>query len=142
MKISQRTLLVGALATIALSVSLRTTATTGASIELDQQQDVMRLETRITQLEQRLFSLENTLRSLEQQSRLSATSPRNVSQDELSRLHSDLEALQRRTTENECGLAKLDERTLTPQKRVERKRSGTADTNPCRLNADTPLRLP
>ncbi len=142
MKISQRILLVGVLAAIALIVTLRTTATTGARSELDQQQEVMRLDTRITQLEQRLFSLENTLRTLDQQTRLSATSPRNVSQDELSRLSSDLEALQRRTKENECGLAKLDERTLTPQKRVERKKSGAADTDPCRLNADTPLRLP
>src|SRR5438093_7114299 len=87
-----------------------------------QQQDVIRLENRLTQLEQRLFTIENSLRNLEQQSRLANLSSRSVSQDDLGLLRSEVQMLQRRLTDDECGLAKLDERTLTPLRRDARKR--------------------
>ena len=106
-----------------------------------QQQDVIRLENRLTQLEQRLFTIENSLRNLEQQSRLANLSSRSVSQDDLGLLRSEVQMLQRRLTDDECGLAKLDERTLAALRRDARKRSG-GDSDPCRLNFDAPLRVP
>jgi polyhydroxyalkanoate synthesis regulator phasin len=108
----------------------------------NQQQDVIRLENRLTQLEQRLFTIENSLRNLEQQSRLANVTSRSVNQDDLVLLRSEVQALQRRLAEDECGLAKLDERTLAPQRRDARKKSGAGDSDPCRLNFDTPLRFP
>ena len=102
------------------------------------QQDVIRLENRIGQLEQRLFSIETGLRTLEQQSRItSATSRGTISPEDLAQLRSEIQILQRRLSDNECGLAKLDERTLSPARR----KSG-AGSDPCRVNVDTPLRLP
>jgi hypothetical protein len=107
----------------------------------NQQQDVIRLENRLTQMEQRLFTIENSLRNLEQQSRLANVPSRNVSQDDLAVLRSEIQALQGRLAADECGLAKLDERTLAPQRRDARKRSA-GDSDPCRLNFDAPLRFP
>ena len=109
--------------------------------DANEQQDVLRLENRITQLEQRLFSIENNVRNLDQQSRLSSM-PSRSSQDELTQLRSEVETLQRRLANDECGLAKLDERTLSPQRREARKRSIAGDSEPCRVNFDAPLRLP
>ncbi len=102
------------------------------------QQDVIRLENRLTQLEQRLFSIETGLRTLEQQSRIAGATSRGVSQDDLAVLRSEIQTLQRRLADDECGLAKLDERTLSP---AARRKSG-AGSDPCRVNVDTPLRLP
>ena len=139
---SKHILMLGSLATIALITVVRLTTVTGAGSEVTAQQDVMRLDNRITQLEQRLFAIENNLRNLEQQVRLASVPVRSANQDELGRLRSDLELLQRRVSDHECGLAKLDERTLTPQRRVERKRLGSGDTDPCRMNFEIPLRFP
>jgi hypothetical protein len=107
-----------------------------------QQQEVIRLENRITQLEQRLFSLETTLRNIEQQSRMAGATARGVGQDDLARVLAEVQTLERRLSENECGLAKLDERTLAPSLREARRKSGTVTNDPCRVNLDTPLRLP
>jgi cob(I)alamin adenosyltransferase len=101
------------------------------------QQDVIRLETRLTQLEQRIYSIETNLRILEQQSRISGTSSRNVTQEDINRLRTEIQTLQNRLMENECGMAKLDERTLAPAKRGR-----VSAGDPCRLNFDLPLRLP
>ena len=101
------------------------------------QQDIIRVENRLTQLEQRLFSIETGLRTLEQQSRITGATSRGVSQDDLALLRSEIQELQRRLADDECGLAKLDERTLSPARR----KSGAA-SDPCRVNVDTPLRLP
>ena len=105
------------------------------------QQEVIRLEQRINQLEQRLYSIESSLRNVEQQSRLAGGSSRGLSQEELTRLYSQFQTLQVRLTEYECALAKLDERTLSPAMREARRKSG-ASADRCRVNAETPLRLP
>lgn len=102
------------------------------------QQDVIRLENRIGQLEQRLFSIETGLRTLEQQSRIAGAASRSVSQEDVALLRAEIQALQHRLADDECGLAKLDERTLSP---AARRKSG-AGSDQCRLNFDTPLRLP
>lgn len=101
------------------------------------QQDVIRLETRLTQLEQRIYSIETNLRILEQQSRIAGASSRNVTQEDINLLHTEIQRLQNRLMEDECGLAKLDERTLAPAKRGR-----VSAGDPCRLNFDLPLRLP
>jgi len=101
------------------------------------QQDVIRLDNRITQLEQRLFSIETSLRTLEQQNRITGATSRGVSPEDLLLLRSEIQALQQRLAGDECGLAKLDERTLSPARR----KAGAGD-DPCRLNFDAPLRLP
>jgi polyhydroxyalkanoate synthesis regulator phasin len=137
---SQRSLLWGVLVALALILAVNISATTRAGNELNQQQDVLRLDNRVTQLEQRLFSIETTLRNVEQQVRLASVPSRSGSQDELARVRSDVDALQRQLSDYECALAKLDERTLTPQKRALRKRTGNSDQ--CRANFDAPLQLP
>jgi len=101
------------------------------------QQDIIRLENRMTQLEQRLFSIESGLRTLEQQSRITGATSRGVTQEDLALLRSEIQMLQQRLVDDECGLARLDERTLSPARR----KSG-ASSDPCRVNADAPLRLP
>jgi uncharacterized protein involved in exopolysaccharide biosynthesis len=105
------------------------------------QQEVIRLEARMNQLEQRLYGIETSLRTLEQQSRLGSVSSRSVSQQDLAILTSQIQALQLRLIEDECGLARLDERTLSPAVRDAR-RKAAARTDPCRVSFDVPLRLP
>jgi hypothetical protein len=106
------------------------------------QQDVIRLDARVSQLEQRLYTIENSLRTLEQQSRMSGLGARGaaVTPDDLVLLRNEIQNLQVRVMEDECGLAKLDERTLTPEAREARRKA--AGNDPCRLNFELPLRPP
>lgn len=107
-------------------------------------QDVTRIESRLSQLEQRFYSIETSIRGLEQQSRLSDVRTERATRDpEVGLLRADVEALRRRLAEIECGVVKMDERTLTPAAKEARQKSvagGAGD--PCRLNAEAPLRLP
>ena len=109
--------------------------------ELAAPQDAIRLEQRINQLEQRLYTIETSMRTLEQQSRIGSVSSRNVTPEEFAALRAELQTLGLRLADDECAIAKLDERTLTPAARSARIRSGPR-TEPCRLSADTPVRLP
>ena len=106
------------------------------------QQDVIRLDSRVSQLEQRFYTIENTLRTLEQQSRISGMSGRGaaVTPEDIAALRSEIQSLQVRLMEDECGLAKLDERTLTQTAREARRKA--VGNDPCRLNFDLPLRPP
>ena len=105
------------------------------------QQDVIRLESRLSQLEQRFYTVENSLRTLEQQSRLAGMNRGgSVTQDDIVLLRSEIQTLQARIMEDECALAKLDERTLTPTAREARRRA--AGNDPCRANFELPLRPP
>ena len=99
-------------------------------------QDTIRLENRINQLETRLYSIESNIRTLDQQSRLAGVNQRGLSQEDVARLRAEVQTLQVRLAENECALARLDERTLSPARR----KSGRTD--PCRANPDAPLQLP
>ena len=101
-------------------------------------QDSIRLETRINQLETRLYSMETSIRTLEQQSRLASSSQRGLSEEDVARLRAEVQTLQLRLQQDECALARLDERILSPTMR--RKPGG--QTDPCRANPDAPLRLP
>ena len=106
------------------------------------QQDVIRLDARVSQLEQRLYTIENSLRTVEQQSRMSGMSGRGsgVTPEDIVALRSEIQTLQVRVMEDECGLAKIDERTLTAATREARRKA--AGNDPCRLNFDLPLRPP
>ncbi|HKS26747.1 MAG TPA: hypothetical protein VJS44_02960 [Pyrinomonadaceae bacterium] len=111
-------------------------------VEAAPPQELTRIESRLSQLEQRFYSIEMNIRSLEQQSRLSSVnSGRPERETEVMLLRSEVEALQRRVAELECGLVRIDERTLTPAAREARRRyeGGVGDT--CRLNTGAPLRL-
>jgi hypothetical protein len=122
---------------LALITIIRITSAAGSNVTFPQQ-DVIRLESRLTQIEQRMYSLETSVRTIEQQTRIAGLSSRSVNPEEIAVMHSEIQVLQRRIIEDECALAKLDERTLSPERR---RRSGTT-TDPCRLNSDAPLRLP
>ena len=108
---------------------------------VDPQQDVIRLENRVTQLEQRLYSMETNIRTLEQQLRVAGVSSRDVNHEQLRLLDSGLQMLQRKIVDHECALAKLDERTLPAEVRNTRRRAAGGATDPCRTNVDTPLRF-
>ncbi|HYG12031.1 MAG TPA: hypothetical protein VD835_18935 [Pyrinomonadaceae bacterium] len=106
-------------------------------------QDVARIESRISLLEQRFYSIETSIRGLEQQSRLSSIAPGRTERDpEVGLLRAEVEALRQRLAEIECGLVRVDERTLTAAAKEARRKSGGSPGDPCRLNADAPLRLP
>jgi hypothetical protein len=105
------------------------------------QQDVIRLDARISQLEQRFYTMETSLRTLEQQSRIAGMNRGgSVTPDDIALLRSEIQTLQVRIMEDECALAKLDERTLTPTAREARRRA--AGNDPCRNNSELPLRPP
>jgi hypothetical protein len=106
------------------------------------EQDAIRLESRLNQLEQRLYSLETSIRTLEQQSRLAGSTQRALNQDDVALLRAQLQTLQVRLADDECALAKVDERTLSAAMRETRIKAGIGNSDPCRLNTDTPVRLP
>ena len=105
-------------------------------------QDVRSLDRRISSLEQRLYSIETSINRLEQSSISQRTPalPSSTRDPEINVLRGEIQALQLHLNEVECGLVKLDERTLTPAAREARRSLGkTAD--PCRLNPATPVRF-
>jgi hypothetical protein len=134
-------LLAGIVVLVVVSI-IKISSAAGNAVGPDPQQDVIRLESRLTQLEQRLYGLETSVRTLEQQSRLSNVSSRAVSAEDVLRLQADIQTLQRRIIDDECGLAKLDERTLSSAMRDARRSSGVVNRDPCRYNYESPLRLP
>lgn len=100
-------------------------------------QDVSYLDRRVSILETRLGSIESSLRSLEQQAlsqRPAASQPARDPESALFR--SELEILKARLREVECGLAHIDERTLSASVREARKRMNAEPNEPCRLNPE------
>ncbi len=103
-------------------------------------QDTIRIESRLSQLEQRFYSMEVNIRNLEQQLRLSSVNTSRGARDpELDLLRAEAETLRRRLAEIECGLIRLDERTLGAATRGAQRKTGAGD--PCRLNPSAPLVL-
>ena len=105
-------------------------------------QDVGSLDRRITSVEQRLYSIESSISRLQQSAlserpRASQPIPRD---QEIDLVRSDIQRLQLRLNEVECGLLKLDERTALSV-RDNLKSPGPKTGDPCRLNPATPLRL-
>ena len=106
-------------------------------------QDVRSLDRRISSLEQRLYSIETSINRLEQSAisqRTPAVQPSARDQG-INLLRGEIETLQLRVNEIECGLVKLDERTTTSAVRETRRGDGARTADPCRLNPTTPLHL-
>jgi hypothetical protein len=105
-------------------------------------QDVISLDRRISSIEQRLYSIESNISRL-QQSAYSSRSPApqpSARDQEINLIRGDIQTLQLRLNEIECGLVKLDERTAVSVH--ENRTSGAPKTtDPCRLNPGTPLHL-
>jgi hypothetical protein len=113
------------------------------------QSDVM-LERRLSQVEQRFYYIESRLNQIENQSRYpgiisgaSSTNPVQLGQlrTDLDTLRTQIDSLRSRVGEVECGLLKLDERTLSQAAREARRRSAPNATEPCRTDAASPLKL-
>lgn len=104
-------------------------------------QDLTRIESRLSQMEQRFYSIEASIRGLEQQSRVSNNATRAERDPEVGLLRAEVESLRRRLAEIECGLVRVDERTLTPAAKEARRNSAGGAGDPCRLNTGAPLRL-
>lgn len=137
-----RALLVSGVAGLALVAIFKIALASGVNNAPVPQQEVFRLETRINQMEQRLIQIDTSIRGLQQQSRLGAgAASGGVSAQDVQLLRTQIQALQIRLAEDECALAKLDERTLSPAMRNSRRQSGVR-SDPCRVNVETPVRLP
>ena len=106
-------------------------------------QDVIGLDRRISSLEQRLYSIESNINRLQQQAIGSMRSaPSQTGRDpEVDRLRSEVELLNARVRELECGVVHLDERTLSAAAKEARGRAGAQSKDPCWLNPETPVRL-
>jgi len=106
-------------------------------------QDISGFDRRISMLEQRFYMLETSINRLQQSvssQRSTGSSSSDLRNREVDELRGELQRLQIRLNEVECGLVKLDERTATAG---GNRRSGEARPgDPCRLNPGTPLRLP
>jgi len=102
-------------------------------------QDPGSLDRRLSLLEQRFYSVESSVSRLQQYvatQRPSLPQP-STSDRDLILMREEVQRLELRMAEIECGLIKLDERT-TPAAR----RNPTAKSNdPCRLNPDQAVRL-
>ncbi|MCM3901565.1 MAG: hypothetical protein ND866_07645 [Pyrinomonadaceae bacterium] len=106
-------------------------------------QDVRSLDRRISSLEQRLYSIESSINRLEQSARSQRTpaSQPGARDPEINQLGGEIQTLQLRVSEIECGLVKLDERTATAAVRAARESAGAKAADPCRINPQGPLRL-
>jgi predicted RNase H-like nuclease (RuvC/YqgF family) len=106
-------------------------------------QDVSGLDRRISMLEQRFYSMETSMNRLQQvvaSQRSTGSSSSDLRDREVDQLRQEMQRLQLRLTEVECGLLRLDERTTTAS---GNRRSGEArPADPCRQNPGLPLRLP
>ena len=106
-------------------------------------QDVMNLDRRISSLEQRLYSIESNVSRLQQEAigTRSSIQSQPGRDPEVDRLRSEVELLNARVRELECGVAHLDERTLSAAAKEARSRAGAQSKDPCRLNPETQVRL-
>jgi len=106
-------------------------------------QDVMSLDRRISSLEQRLYSIESNISRLQQEAigTRSSIQSQPGRDPELDRLRSEVELLNARVRELECGVVHLDERTLSATAKEARGRAGAQSKDPCRLNPETQVRL-
>ena len=101
------------------------------------------LSQRLNRIEQRFSTIETKLIQLENQSRFPTTSTDlNATRDiELQLIRSQINTLQLRMSEIECGVVRLDERTLSATAKANRKASGINDNDLCRQAPNVPLQL-
>ena len=100
-------------------------------------QDVSSLDRRISLLEQRFYQVESSINRLQTYiaSQRPQVSQPTTSDRDVILLREEIQRLSLRLGEVECGLLKLDERTMS------RRNSTQKSDDPCRMNVDTPLRL-
>lgn len=101
------------------------------------------LSRRIDQMEQRFYSIENRLNRIEQDSMRTTITPRiiNNNDTEIQFLRTQVDSLRLRLGETECGLLRIDERTLTPAARLARSKAGARESDKCRLDIGAPIQL-
>lgn len=101
------------------------------------------LSQRLNRIEQRFSTIETKIIQLENQSRFPSVSPDlSRGQDtELQLLRSQINTLQLRVAEIECGVVRLDERTLSATAKANRKTAGISDSDLCRQTPNVPLQL-
>ena len=105
-------------------------------------QDPASLDRRISTLEQRLYFIETRINRLEQQATVPVRPPAtDQSRVENELMRAEIETVKGRINEIACGLMKLDERTLPAGVRESRARDSNVYRDPCRQDAQTPLRL-
>jgi len=97
------------------------------------------LSRRVDMLEQRLYSLESRISSMPSQVQPSIVSSiPSTTQNDVNFLRTQLDGMRIRLGEVECGLLKIDERTLPAAQR--RNRTGSS-ADRCRENFGTPITL-
>jgi chaperonin cofactor prefoldin len=133
-------LTVFALLTVAAGLSFVFTGQ-GANTVLAQQDPF--LNNRINQIERQFNSIETRISRLEQQSRFPGVAPQtSLNRDaEFNQMRSQVESLQFRIDALECGLVKLDERTLTTTAKQARRKANPNETDRCRLDSNIPLQF-
>ena len=106
------------------------------------------LERRLSQIEERFYLLESRLSRIEQDPSVLPQSPSMRNDTEISYLRSQIDAqrvqmdaLRMRIGDLECGLARVDERTLTPAARDARRRTQPDGTEQCRADPNVPVKL-
>jgi len=122
---------------LVLSLVIGTVVNVSLGKSTAETQDVGSLDRRISMLEQRFYQLDSSINRLQQY--LAAQRPPvsqpSTSDRDVILIRDEVQRLSLRLSEVECGLLKLDERTAT-------RRDNTQKSNdPCRVNADMPLRL-
>lgn len=125
-------------ATVVIIISGRGASPTGAAA----MQDITGFDRRINLLEQRFYRLEQSISRLEQHvsSQRSTGSSSGQRDREVDLISQELQRLQLRMNEVECGLLKLDTRTAVTS--GDRRSSDARTADPCRQNPSLPLRLP
>ena len=100
------------------------------------------LSRRIDAIENRFYGLESRLNRLETESRPIGITPQTTRTDdlEIQFLRSQVDALRTRLGEAECGLLRLDERTLTPASRSTRDKAAV-NAEPCRRDTSAVVKL-
>jgi hypothetical protein len=110
-------------------------------------QDVVFLDRRINMLEQRFYSIESRMNRLEQQMSMAqrvvpTPTPSQPTRDlEIDLLRNESESLKVRVRELECGILRLDERTLSESAKETRRRAGAQPKDPCRVGPEAPVKL-
>lgn len=124
---------------IFLCVVIAIMATVSRGKGFAEAQDPASLDRRISLLEQRLYMIESNINRLQQSvaTQRPPITQAGPSDRDVIRLQEVMQRVSLRVDEVECGLLKLDERTTTPSRRS----SAAKSADPCRQNAETPLRL-
>ena len=102
------------------------------------------LSRRVDQLEQRLYQIDSKIDRVEQEARRPAISSPSViggNDAEIRALRAEIDSMRIRLGEAECGLLRVDERTLSATARASRKKATVGGTENCRLDPGSSIEL-